>query len=56
MQWFEKGSISFLVPSGVAYAEEETIVTNDREVVTETFVIDGVQERVAFCERLRCRK
>nr|MBO1341408.1 phage tail family protein [Enterococcus sp. 665A] len=43
VQWFEKGSISFLVPSGVAYAEEETIVTNDREVVTETFVIDGVQ-------------
>ena len=43
VQWFEKGSISFLVPSGVAYAEEETIVTNDREVVTETFVVDGQQ-------------
>lgn len=42
-KWFERGSISFLVPSGVAYAEEETIVTNEREVVTETFVVDGSQ-------------
>ncbi|MEO1770261.1 distal tail protein Dit [Candidatus Enterococcus ferrettii] len=56
VQWFEKGSISFLVPSGVAYAEEETIVTNDREVVTETLLLMEYRERVAFCERLRCRK